>query len=61
MLSLLGAALGAHASAIPLSRRGIDFHCPEEDIAATGCQAPRDCVYADPNDCHTYIRVRLPC
>ncbi|WP_437760038.1 carbohydrate-binding module family 14 protein [Sorangium sp. So ce1389] len=32
-----------------------DFVCPREDIAATGCRGPKDCLYANPESCNTFI------
>ncbi|KAF1816669.1 hypothetical protein P152DRAFT_133332 [Eremomyces bilateralis CBS 781.70] len=33
------------------------FVCPEEDIIQTnGCLGPKDCLYAHPNDCYSYIQ-----
>lgn len=29
--------------------------CPEEDIVATQCAAPKDCLYPNPNDCRSFI------
>lgn len=31
------------------------FECPEGDIADTGCQGPRDCLYANPDNCNAFI------
>ncbi|KAF7334978.1 Carbohydrate-binding module family 14 protein [Mycena venus] len=33
-----------------------EFVCPAEDIANTGCLGPKDCLYANPNNCNTFIR-----
>ncbi|KAM0703487.1 hypothetical protein Q7P35_009426 [Cladosporium inversicolor] len=32
-----------------------DFVCPAEDIAATQCTGPRDCLYPNSKSCTTYI------
>lgn len=29
--------------------------CPEEDIVATQCAGPKDCLYQNPNDCSSFI------
>ena len=36
-----------------------DFACPEDDIAATGCKGPKDCLYPDPDSCEKFIRCEL--
>ncbi|CAF0789599.1 unnamed protein product [Adineta steineri] len=33
-----------------------DFVCPVEDIANTGCEGPKDCLYPNPNNCESYIQ-----
>ena len=35
------------------------FLCPEEDIAATGCLGPEDCLYQNPDDCGTFIQCKV--
>lgn len=33
-----------------------DFVCSTDDIAATGCLGPKDCLYSDPDSCNTFIQ-----
>jgi hypothetical protein len=33
-----------------------DFVCPPEDIAATGCEGPKDCLYTNPQNCNTFTQ-----
>jgi hypothetical protein len=33
-----------------------DSFCPPEDISATGCMGPKDCLYANPESCNTFIK-----
>ncbi|KAJ6541168.1 hypothetical protein DFH09DRAFT_1174668 [Mycena vulgaris] len=32
------------------------YVCPQADIDATGCRGPKDCLYPNPDDCHSYIQ-----
>ena len=32
------------------------FDCPEEDISATACKGPKDCLYPNPDDCNSFIQ-----
>ena len=36
-----------------------DFTCPETDIQQTHCAGPKDCLYPNPDDCHSYIRCEV--
>ena len=36
-----------------------DFVCPTEDIASTGCQGPKDCLYPNPDSCTTFIQCEV--
>ena len=35
------------------------FVCPVEDIANNGCKGPKDCLYPNPDDCHSFIQCRV--
>ncbi|KAK6835440.1 hypothetical protein RU639_001853 [Aspergillus parasiticus] len=35
------------------------FHCPEEDVAATKCAGPKDCLYPEPYNCDQFIRCEV--
>jgi hypothetical protein len=35
------------------------FKCPQEDIISTKCAGPYDCLYANPNNCGTYIECEV--
>ena len=35
------------------------FECPKEDIAATGCVGPKDCLYPDPDSCQKFIQCEV--
>ncbi|KAJ5352999.1 hypothetical protein N7452_001973 [Penicillium brevicompactum] len=35
------------------------FTCPEEDIAATQCQGPKDCLYPNPDNCNSFIACEI--
>ncbi|KAF7336364.1 Carbohydrate-binding module family 14 protein [Mycena venus] len=32
------------------------YICPAEDITATACMGPKDCLYPNPEDCHSFIQ-----
>ncbi|XP_054153519.1 salivary glue protein Sgs-3-like [Oppia nitens] len=32
------------------------YVCPQEDIDRTGCRGPKDCLYPNPADCHSFIQ-----
>lgn len=52
----LAAGLGIAAlRSQPAAARGINFECPEEDIAG-GCKGPKDCLYPHPSDCGLFIQ-----
>jgi hypothetical protein len=36
-----------------------NFECPEDEIAATQCSGPKDCLYSNPEDCSTYIKCEV--
>lgn len=40
---------------VALSASNVDFVCPEEEIAETGCMGPKDCVYMNTDDCSSFI------
>ena len=33
-----------------------EFVCPSEDISATKCMGPKDCLYPDPTNCNGFIQ-----
>ena len=42
-----------------LNASASDFVCPREDIAATGCNGPKDCLYPNPDTCNTFIQCEV--
>jgi Chitin binding Peritrophin-A domain len=52
---LIASVLLAAVLLTPLHARG-EFECPSEDIVATQCQGPKDCLYANPDDCGSFIQ-----
>lgn len=51
---LMASVLLAAVLLTPLHAHG--FQCPPEDIIATQCQGPKDCLYANPDDCGSFIQ-----
>jgi len=41
------------------SRALDDFTCPEQDIIQTKCLGPKDCLYANPSNCASYIECEI--
>ena len=41
---------------IALSASAADFKCPPEDIIATKCMGPKDCLYPNPHSCSSFIQ-----
>jgi hypothetical protein len=36
-----------------------EFICPPDDIAATQCMGPKDCLYANPTSCTSFIHCEV--
>jgi len=49
----------ARPSTTESSGGSTEFVCPEEDIAATQCMGPKDCLYPNPNSCTTFIHCEV--
>lgn len=33
-----------------------NYPCPQDEIAATGCRGPKDCLYPNPRNCNHFIQ-----
>ena len=42
-----------------LGEESPNFVCPEDDIAATGCKGPKDCLYPNPDSCESFIHCEV--
>lgn len=56
LLSLTLFFWAVHPSQANSPRSTSDFVCPEEDIASTGCQGPKDCLYPNALSCDNFIQ-----
>ncbi|CAG2166321.1 unnamed protein product [Oppiella nova] len=52
IIAAVGAAPSPYRSGTPIP----GYQCPQEDIDNTGCKGPKDCLYPNPADCHSFIQ-----
>jgi len=52
---MVGLAESRSESLLRQTRQG-NFVCPKNDIRRTQCRGPRDCLYANPDNCDSFIQ-----